>query len=56
MTTKLKLKTALCHGVLLTASIVAAQSPSDDDKHFVRNAMEGGSAEVQLGILAQQII
>jgi putative membrane protein len=54
MITKRKLLTALCATVLCSASIAMAQAPTDADKHFVRDAIEGGNGEVQLGQLAQQ--
>ena len=54
MITKVKLLIALCATVLCGASIALAQAPTDADKHFVRDAIEGGNGEVQLGQLAQQ--
>lgn len=54
MVIKLKRLTALCATVLCGASIALGQAPSDTDKHFVRDAIEDGNGEVQLGQLAQQ--
>jgi putative membrane protein len=54
MITKLKLLTVCCTTALGAASIAFAQSASDADKHWVRDALEGGNGEVQLGKLAQQ--
>jgi len=45
---------ALFGTVLSSASIALAQAPSESDKHFVRDAIEGGNGEIQLGQLAQQ--
>jgi putative membrane protein len=54
MISKLKLLTACCATVLGAVTIAFAQSPSDADKHWVRDALEGGNGEVQLGKLAVQ--
>ena len=48
---------ALSGALLLTLSAPAvsmAQTASSDDKSFVKNAIEGGNAEVELGQLAEQ--
>jgi len=40
--------------LICTASFAAAQQASISDKHFVKEALEGGNAEVSLGQLAQE--
>ena len=54
MIMKLRMLTALCATALCGASVARAQAPTDTDKHFVRDAIEGGNGEVELGHLAQQ--
>ena len=54
MLMKLRLLTALCATALSGAPTALAQAPTDTDKHFVRDAIEGGNGEVELGHLAQQ--
>jgi len=49
-----KLQTVFCAAAICAGSLVMAQSPSEADKHFVRDAIEGGNGEVQLGQLAQK--
>ena len=46
---KLRMLTALCATALCGAPVALAQAPTDTDKHFVRDAIEGGNGEVQLG-------
>jgi putative membrane protein len=43
-----------CAAMLCAATISLAQKASDADKDFVKDAMEGGNAEVQLGQMASQ--
>ncbi len=54
--TRLKVMTVFCAAIFCGGSIALAhaQSTSDTDKHFVRDAIEGGNGEVELGRLAQQ--
>ena len=51
---RLKLCSLACGAALGSAMILAAQTVSDADKKFVKEALQGGNDEVQLGKLAQE--
>jgi putative membrane protein len=54
MSIRLNLCRLACGAALGSAMILAAQSASDADKKFVKEALQGGNDEVQLGKLAQE--
>ena len=54
MSIRLKLCSLACGAVFGSAMILAAQTVSDADKKFVKETLQGGNDEVQLGKLAQE--
>jgi len=54
MSMRLNLCRLACGAALGSAMILAAQTVSDADKKFVKEALQGGNDEVQLGKLAQE--
>ena len=54
MMTKPRLVFVFCAILLYGSASALPQTASDTDKHFVRDAIEGGNAEVELGQLAQK--
>lgn len=54
MRKRLILGTISCAAMICASAISFAQKASETDKNFVKDAMQGSNAEVQLGQLAQQ--
>lgn len=54
MSRKLGFSLAVCALALFTGAAAVGQAPSEQDKHWVHDAIEGGNGEVELGHLAQR--
>jgi putative membrane protein len=54
MNYKLGLVRFVCIALMSAASLSFGQSASDADKKFVKDALQGGNAEIELGKLAQK--
>lgn len=54
MNRRFYLRNLACVVVVSTAAVAFSQTASDVDKKFVKAALEGGTAEIRLGQLAEQ--